>query len=215
MENPNSLLEQSSALLNLWATREGKRAKSEYMTSGFAVIWPHPFIYIHAFICYFVSLTSSVSHQGCNGCAVCLWNPSPLFVSLFHASFPAVESLYVALKSIDRMDIVSMLEGQPPQPARQGSRDLSRRRQNEREHLSPGMTNGEFRFPNPTMQPLPYIRFALTLRDLSNKHIASFPKIPWKQRLLPLTSSVLTPSYLLSVMLLCMKAATNIKLLQN
>ena len=33
VENPNSLLEQSSALLNLWATREGKRAKSEYMRS--------------------------------------------------------------------------------------------------------------------------------------------------------------------------------------
>ncbi|GAA6224715.1 ankyrin-1-like isoform X1 [Lates japonicus] len=80
VENPNSLLEQSSALLNLWATREGKRAK--------------------------------------------------------------MESLYTALKSIDRMDIVSMLEGQPPQPTRQGSRDLSRRRHNERDHLSPGMTNG-------------------------------------------------------------------------
>uniref|UniRef100_A0A8C4IMZ0 Ankyrin-1 n=1 Tax=Dicentrarchus labrax TaxID=13489 RepID=A0A8C4IMZ0_DICLA len=80
VENPNSLLEQSSALLNLWATREGKRAK--------------------------------------------------------------MESLYAALKSIDRMDIVNMLEGQPPQPTRQGSRDLSRRRNNEREHLSPGMTNG-------------------------------------------------------------------------
>eukprot|EP00064_Thunnus_orientalis_P004236 superscaffoldBa00000379_g4247 len=79
VENPNSLLEQSSALLNLWATREGKRAK--------------------------------------------------------------MESLYTALKSIDRMDIVNMLEGQPPQPARQGSRDLSRRRNNEREHISPGMTN--------------------------------------------------------------------------
>uniref|UniRef100_A0A3P9H8M9 Ankyrin 1, erythrocytic a n=1 Tax=Oryzias latipes TaxID=8090 RepID=A0A3P9H8M9_ORYLA len=32
VENPNSLLEQSSALLNLWATREGKRAKSECFT---------------------------------------------------------------------------------------------------------------------------------------------------------------------------------------
>uniref|UniRef100_A0A8C7ZYZ2 Ankyrin 1 n=1 Tax=Oryzias sinensis TaxID=183150 RepID=A0A8C7ZYZ2_9TELE len=32
VENPNSLLEQSSALLNLWATREGKRAKSEALT---------------------------------------------------------------------------------------------------------------------------------------------------------------------------------------
>ncbi|XP_059193225.1 ankyrin-1a isoform X1 [Centropristis striata] len=80
VENPNSLLEQSSALLNLWATREGKRAK--------------------------------------------------------------MESLYAALKSIDRMDIVNMLEGQPPQPARQGARDLNRRRHNERDNLSPGMTNG-------------------------------------------------------------------------
>ncbi|XP_031164895.1 ankyrin-1a isoform X15 [Sander lucioperca] len=80
VENPNSLLEQSSALLNLWATREGKRAK--------------------------------------------------------------MESLYAALKSIDRMDIVNMLEGQPPQPVRQGSRDFSRRRNNERDNLSPGMTNG-------------------------------------------------------------------------
>ncbi|XP_042343541.1 ankyrin-1a isoform X10 [Plectropomus leopardus] len=79
VENPNSLLEQSSALLNLWATREGKRAK--------------------------------------------------------------MESLYAALKSIDRMDIVNMLEGQPPQPTRQ-SRDLARRRHNERDNLSPGMTNG-------------------------------------------------------------------------
>ncbi|CAG5923301.1 unnamed protein product [Menidia menidia] len=80
VENPNSLLEQSSALLNLWATREGKRAK--------------------------------------------------------------MESLYTALKSIDRMDIINMLEGQPPQPLRQGSHELSRRRHNERDHLSPGMTNG-------------------------------------------------------------------------
>ncbi|XP_014907645.1 ankyrin-1-like isoform X9 [Poecilia latipinna] len=76
VENPNSLLEQSSVLLNLWATREGKRAK--------------------------------------------------------------MESLYTALKNIDRMDIINMLEGQPPQPMRQGSRDLNRRRHNDRDHLSPG-----------------------------------------------------------------------------
>ncbi|XP_078285318.1 ankyrin-1-like isoform X2 [Rhinoraja longicauda] len=49
VENPNSLLEQSAALLNLWARHEGKRAK--------------------------------------------------------------MESLYLALKNIDRNDIVSMLEG--------------------------------------------------------------------------------------------------------
>lgn len=29
VENPNSLLEQSIALLNLWASREGKNVKSE------------------------------------------------------------------------------------------------------------------------------------------------------------------------------------------
>ncbi|XP_038151523.1 ankyrin-1a isoform X13 [Cyprinodon tularosa] len=83
VENPNSLLEQSSALLNLWATREGKRAK--------------------------------------------------------------MESLYTALKNIDRMDIINMLEGQPHQPIRQGSHDLNRRRHNERDHLSPGITNGQQR----------------------------------------------------------------------
>nr|XP_057928086.1 ankyrin-1a isoform X7 [Doryrhamphus excisus] len=83
VENPNSLLEQSSALLNLWATREGKRAK--------------------------------------------------------------MESLYTALKSIDRMDIITMLEGQPAQPTRQSSRDLSRRRHDDRDHLSPAMTNGQQR----------------------------------------------------------------------
>lgn len=70
---------------------------------------------------------------------------------LVHAS--AVESLYMALKSIDRMDIVSMLEGQPPQPARRGSQDPSRRRQ-EREHLSPGLTNGEFRLRVAQLQPV-------------------------------------------------------------
>lgn len=29
VENPNSLLDQSAALLNLWAGREGRRAKSK------------------------------------------------------------------------------------------------------------------------------------------------------------------------------------------
>uniref|UniRef100_A0A8C2ZP38 Ankyrin 1 n=1 Tax=Cyclopterus lumpus TaxID=8103 RepID=A0A8C2ZP38_CYCLU len=42
VENPNSLLEQSSALLNLWATREGKRAKSKYMRSEIAVDFSPP-----------------------------------------------------------------------------------------------------------------------------------------------------------------------------
>ncbi|XP_030638377.1 ankyrin-1a [Chanos chanos] len=82
VENPNSLLEQSSALLNLWATREGKRAK--------------------------------------------------------------MESLFMALKSIDRMDIVNMLEGQGQQTARLGtlSHETSRHKHNDHDHLPPGMPNG-------------------------------------------------------------------------
>ncbi|XP_064793275.1 ankyrin-1-like isoform X3 [Oncorhynchus masou masou] len=80
VENPNSLLEQSSALLNLWATREGKRAK--------------------------------------------------------------MDSLYTALKSIDRMDIVNTLEGQGPQPAGRQARESSRRRHNETDHVSPSLSNG-------------------------------------------------------------------------
>uniref|UniRef100_A0A8C1KWI5 Ankyrin 1, erythrocytic a n=1 Tax=Cyprinus carpio TaxID=7962 RepID=A0A8C1KWI5_CYPCA len=82
VENPNSLLEQSSTLLNLWTTREGKRAN--------------------------------------------------------------MDSLYVALKSIDRVDIVNMLEGQGPPTGQQGGweQDASRSRHHERDHLSPGITNG-------------------------------------------------------------------------
>ncbi|XP_071259225.1 ankyrin-1-like isoform X11 [Salvelinus alpinus] len=81
VENPNSLLEQSSALLSLWATCEGKRAN--------------------------------------------------------------MESLYTALKSIDRMDIVNMLEGQGPQPAGRQAREPSRHRHNESDHISPSLTNGQ------------------------------------------------------------------------
>lgn len=34
VENPNSLLDQSAALLNLWASREGRRAKSKSSRTG-------------------------------------------------------------------------------------------------------------------------------------------------------------------------------------
>uniref|UniRef100_A0A8C1A4V4 Ankyrin 1, erythrocytic a n=1 Tax=Cyprinus carpio carpio TaxID=630221 RepID=A0A8C1A4V4_CYPCA len=56
----------------------------------------------------------------------------------------AVDSLYMALKSIDRMDIVNMLEGQGPPTGQQGGweQDASRSRHHERDHLSPGITNG-------------------------------------------------------------------------
>ncbi|KAE8284932.1 Ankyrin-1 [Larimichthys crocea] len=81
VENPNSLLDQSSALLNLWASREGKRAK--------------------------------------------------------------MESLYTALKNIDRADIVTSLEGQAPQPAA-GSLEEGACRLSDRDSslLSPSVING-------------------------------------------------------------------------
>ncbi|KAM9337868.1 uncharacterized protein ank1b [Symphorus nematophorus] len=80
VENPNSLLDQSSALLNLWASREGKRAK--------------------------------------------------------------MESLYTALKNIDRADIVTSLEGQAPQPA-PGSLEEGACRLSDRDStlLSPSVIN--------------------------------------------------------------------------
>ncbi|KAK5851843.1 hypothetical protein PBY51_023364 [Eleginops maclovinus] len=81
VENPNSLLDQSSALLNLWASREGKRAK--------------------------------------------------------------MESLYTALKNIDRADIITSLEGQPPQlvpgSLEEGACQLSDR---DSTLLSPSVLNG-------------------------------------------------------------------------
>ncbi|XP_050928798.1 ankyrin-1 isoform X6 [Lates calcarifer] len=81
VENPNSLLDQSSALLNLWASREGKRAK--------------------------------------------------------------MESLYTALKNIDRADIVTSLEGQAPQPL-PGSSEEGACRLSDRDStlLSPSVLNG-------------------------------------------------------------------------
>lgn len=140
---------------------------------------------------------------------------SPACVSPSHV-FPAVESLYAALKSIDRMDIVTMLEGQPPQPARQGSRDFTRRRNN-RDNVSPGMTNGELTSPNLTLQPRPHKH--LTLRHLSNKQPPPYPLISaeGKGRVFPSEVSLFF-SYLYClfwVMLLCMEAATNVTLLQD
>lgn len=42
VENPNSLLDQSSALLNLWVSREGKRAKSKTNTMFFLKLTTKP-----------------------------------------------------------------------------------------------------------------------------------------------------------------------------
>uniref|UniRef100_A0A8C7ZTS4 Ankyrin 1, erythrocytic b n=1 Tax=Oryzias sinensis TaxID=183150 RepID=A0A8C7ZTS4_9TELE len=81
VENPNSLLDQSSTLLNLWASREGKKAK--------------------------------------------------------------MESLYTALRNIDRADIVASLEGQPP-PAGPESLEEGACRLSDRDStlLSPSVING-------------------------------------------------------------------------
>ncbi|CAG5867297.1 unnamed protein product [Menidia menidia] len=81
VENPNSLLDQSSALLSLWVSREGRRAK--------------------------------------------------------------MESLYAALKSIDRADIVTSLEGQAQQPG-PGSSEEGACRLGDRDSsfLSPSVING-------------------------------------------------------------------------
>lgn len=99
-----------------------------------------------------------------------------LFESLFHVFNFAVESLYTALKNIDRLDIISMLEGQPPQPMRQGSRDMSRRRHKDIDHLSPGMTNGKPHSHTHThisrCIPPPLSLLALTQSSSSNKHAA-------------------------------------------
>ncbi|XP_038820579.1 ankyrin-1-like [Salvelinus namaycush] len=80
VENPNSLLDQSSALLNLWAGREGKRAK--------------------------------------------------------------MESIYVALKNIDRSDIVSSVEGQPQAGAGASEEGACRLVDHDSTLLSPSVING-------------------------------------------------------------------------
>uniref|UniRef100_A0A665X9M5 Ankyrin 1, erythrocytic b n=1 Tax=Echeneis naucrates TaxID=173247 RepID=A0A665X9M5_ECHNA len=81
VENPNSLLDQSSTLLNLWASREGKRAKSD---------------------------------------------------------------LYIALKNIDRADIVTSVEGQTSQPVPGDSEEGACRLGNrDSTLLSPSVINGK------------------------------------------------------------------------
>uniref|UniRef100_A0A8C7SHD8 Ankyrin 1, erythrocytic b n=1 Tax=Oncorhynchus mykiss TaxID=8022 RepID=A0A8C7SHD8_ONCMY len=80
VENPNSLLDQSSALLNLWAGREGKRAK--------------------------------------------------------------MESVYGALKNIDRSDIVSSVESQPQAEAGASEDGACRLADSDSTMLSPSVING-------------------------------------------------------------------------
>ncbi|KAK7895326.1 hypothetical protein WMY93_020651 [Mugilogobius chulae] len=104
VENPNSVLDQSSALLNLWASREGKRPKIYRLCIG---------------------TSGSTSRSA----GIRLMGTLAAFVYGFKTTFvprcvlilrecefgwDAVESLYTALRNIDRADIVSSIEGQAP-----------------------------------------------------------------------------------------------------
>lgn len=60
VENPNSLLDQSSALLNLWASREGKRAKSK-SDSRVYEFYPDTVVFIYRCIKSALSQMSSLS----------------------------------------------------------------------------------------------------------------------------------------------------------
>uniref|UniRef100_A0A8D3EE32 Ankyrin 1, erythrocytic a n=1 Tax=Scophthalmus maximus TaxID=52904 RepID=A0A8D3EE32_SCOMX len=103
VENPNSLLEQSSALLNLWATREGKRAKSEYMRSEIDENFSQPQ--------YSVTLMDLKRGWCCNCIAVCPGNPSP--PSLFPCFLPSplgAEPFWQEVSSLDCAPIATTEE---------------------------------------------------------------------------------------------------------
>lgn len=110
VENPNSLLDQSAALLSLWASREGKRAKSE--SPPLLAAEPRP---------------PYTSHRAAD----------PFRVAI-HASL-AVESLHIALRNIDRADIVASLEA-PLTSLDEGACRLSDR---DSALLSPSVLNGK------------------------------------------------------------------------
>lgn len=165
VENPNSLLDQSSALLNLWASREGKRAKSKWSRRCRCVrnltgrgllaaeILEHPFISTykllqdilwkwmwHHMSKLFTPLMFNLSHH------VYLLFPFLSFFSsrppapLGRCVFPSVESLYTALKNIDRADIVTSLEAPQPAP---GSLEEGACRLSDSTLLSPSVINGK------------------------------------------------------------------------
>lgn len=143
VENPNSLLEQSIALLNLWVSREGKSVKSEYLRcpaaevemAGLAVQPVRAQGSLSGFMpSVLVHLPEGWLGHGCVPpvtSLTCLWlTPASL----------AVESLYTALRNIDRSEIVSTLEGSGRQ-----SRSLKGSwRYTDRDYsLSPSQMNGE------------------------------------------------------------------------
>ena len=104
VENPNSLLEQSLALLNLWVTREGQDAKSQYLGGGAAgtLLSPKPM---------------PGAHQGVHPSqgAVDLWNQSLLhIVSLTHTYTSAHTRVYTPL----------MVPGLLGSPARRAHQNL-------------------------------------------------------------------------------------------
>lgn len=119
VENPNSLLDQSSALLNLWVSREDKKAKCEDLLLR---------------LCTFIYRNSLMAHQVRKKRSDCCKSNS----------CSSVENLYGALKNIDRSDIVKSLEDQGPQAtldeAEEGACRLADR---DSTMLSPSVVNGK------------------------------------------------------------------------
>lgn len=68
-----------------------------------------------------------------------------LHFTIMCLSTTIVDSLYLALKSIDRVDIVNMLEGHRTATGQQGGweQDTFRSQHHDRDHLSSGITNGK------------------------------------------------------------------------
>uniref|UniRef100_A0A7N6F6N4 Ankyrin 1, erythrocytic b n=1 Tax=Anabas testudineus TaxID=64144 RepID=A0A7N6F6N4_ANATE len=77
VENPNSLLDQSSALLNLWASREGKRAKSK-SNSRVYEFYPDTVVFIYRCIKSALSQMSSLSVVQLHSQHPVLWKRVPV-----------------------------------------------------------------------------------------------------------------------------------------
>lgn len=127
VENPNSLLDQSSALLHLWVSREDKKAKCEDLELIFyltATLYNHlqDILYIMANHC--VKRSYCCEANSINTCS-------------------SVENLYGALKNIDRSDIVKSLEDQAPQATLEEVEGACRLADRDSTMLSPSVINGK------------------------------------------------------------------------
>ena len=205
VENPNSLLEQSSALLNLWATREGKRAKSEYMRD-LKSLW--------------ISLPSRLYSWCFLRLQIVLWWSLMLFVPgilprlvsscVLFRQWRACTQLWRASTVWTSSTCWRASRLSPSDKAPATSADAGTTREST-SHLVWLMVSSPSLVPQ--CSPFPTSPSALTPSHLSNKRISTSPLNPPKAKLslFPTEVSLLSPClpYLLPVMLLCMKAATN------